>query len=272
MAALGTKASFKAGISVYENGRRAPEWNLTSDLNGQQSLGDFLVFTKVSLLEIAFEALREEQAQGFDKAPLVEVDGRSGKNELQVSPLGKIHYIARQEGSDMIDFAYTAILDKSPILTGAYASSHIVLYNFKPVAANPETLRQFLKTADFKDSDSVIILNTVPYARRLERLGITIDRQQSRKVTQKQKKNFVGPSPKINAANGVYYLTFRAVTRKFKRNIKVNFKFLPGHYFGSTVKTSGKFANQKKHKRTANSPQNYLYPCLFFTFKESGII
>ena len=83
---------FDVDVQVYENGRRAPEYSVNTDLNGEVSLADFLSFMKATLVITADVALKEEQEKGFDKDPVRIVDNVKGRPEALVSPLGKIDW------------------------------------------------------------------------------------------------------------------------------------------------------------------------------------
>lgn len=251
----------EVSISVTESGRKSPQYSLEGDLHGEFSLADLLAFTKQSLIIIADTVLREEQDIGFDKNPVVVVDGRLNKPVINVGPLGSIEFIARADMNVVLLDIYTNLLEKSPVLTGEYKSSNYVFWNGKQVATDLNSLQSWLDTSPaFDDKDLIRFVDIQPYARKLERLGVTAQRQQSRtsKSTRRGKATVV----RVKQPNGVYYLTARAIRSKYKRNSIIQFEFIPGSQLG--LKSS--FASKKgKPGRT------YLYPSILISVQESGV-
>ena len=116
--------NFAVDVTVEESGRKRPEYTLDSDLNGEISLADFLEFTKSALIVTADAVLREEQNLGFDKDPVVVVDGRQNKPVINVDPFGKIEFVSKANMDDIILDTYKGILDRSPVDTGLYKSGN----------------------------------------------------------------------------------------------------------------------------------------------------
>lgn len=226
-------------------------------------LQDLLKWTKSQLIVISDIALREEQANGFDKMPLLLVDGRRSKRIEDVSPLGQVEFIARQKMSDILLEAYTALLELSKVLTGRYKGSHYVFHNGVQVAVDLPSLTSWLQTAEFNDKDVVRIVNIQPYARRLELLGVTSVRQQSRRDDPGRRRGKRTGST-IKVPNGAYQLTYRRIRSKYKQNALIRFTFLPGSSLGLT----GSF----KSGRKGSAGRPYLYPTLVFTLQERGMV
>jgi hypothetical protein len=90
-------------ITVSERGRSKlkPEWTLESDINWKVTAQQLFGFLQDTLINTALLALEDEQRQGFDKQPVVRVDNKIGKSVFSVNPLGKIEFIARQQGRDI---------------------------------------------------------------------------------------------------------------------------------------------------------------------------
>jgi len=267
---------FGVEFSVYENGRKAPEWTIDSDLGGQQSLADFLNFTKQTLIVVADEVLAEEQAQGFDKTPVIVVDGRPGKNVFDVNPLGSIEFVSRANMSDILLATYEAILDKSPIKSGGYKSANLVTYNGTQIASDLPQLTAWLnQNQNFQNKDKIRFVNAEPYARKLERHGVTSDSARAARVLKsKQDRKLAGKSVNVLAPNGVYYLTYRAIRNKYKRNSNIAFEFIPGEQLGVT----GGIGADGTRKRTnfvakrGKPGRTYLYPSILITVAEDGIL
>jgi hypothetical protein len=108
-------------------------------------------------------------------------------------------------------------------------------------------------------------VNTQPYARRLETLGVTAQRQQARrrepKKHAKRKKDYL-----LKIPNGAYQLTYRAIKAKYKSNLPITFSFLPGNMLG----LSGEFKGHGLRKGSAG--RSYLYPVLTFRINDRGLL
>ena len=263
---------FAVEVSVVENGRRAPQYTLDTDLNGEITLASLLEFTKASLIITADTALKEEQAKGFDKNPVVVVDGRVNKPVINVNPLGKLEFVSRANINEIILQAYQGVLSRSPVDTGKYVRSHFVFFNGTQVASDLVTLNAWLKSSpNISDKDVVRIVNVQPYARRLERLGITAQRRATRQVRSRDSRGRSGEF--VAVPNGAYFLTVRSIRRKFKRNSSIQLKFLPGNTLGLTgvFKTVSSGA-RGGGRRNAARPSSYLYPTILITPTEGGFL
>ncbi len=235
-----------AQLIVTESGRRRPEYTLQSDINGEVTLKDFLEYTKQSLILIADNALTEERAKGFDKDPIVVIDGKANANPASVHPLGQIEFVSRVSMEQILLETYQGILTRSPIDTGRYVNSHYVFLNGTQVATSYETLRTWIRSnPEFQEKDLIRFVNIQPYARKLERHGITsstaVVRSRSVKKTDKR-----SGQTKVLALqpNGAYFLTTRSIRSKYKRNSVIKFSFISGASLG----ISGSFKNSRGGK------------------------
>lgn len=255
---------FAVDLSVTESGRRRPEYTLETDLNGEVSLADLLEFTKSSLIITADTVLREEQGKGFDKDPVVVVDGRTGKSPATVNPLGQIEFVSKVNVTDMLLETYEGILGRSPVLTGRYKSSHYVFLNGKQVATDLQSLKSWIATNPvFKETDLIRFVNIQPYGRKLERLGVTAQRQQARTSRTKDKRS--GQiRERLRQPNGTYFLTARAIRLKYKRNSSIRFGFISGGLLG----LAGTFKHGRPGKNSAG--RAYLYPTITVYVTEEG--
>lgn len=263
--------NFSIDYSVYESGKRAPQYTIDSDLHGEMTLDELLRYTKSSLIVIADQVLREEQEKGFDKKPVVEVDGRKDKPVIQVSPFGKIQFTARSDIRDILVETFEGIWERSKRVTGEYISSHYCFLNGVEIARSPAQLKVwFDRGQNIGDRDFFRFVNTAPYARRLERLGVTAQRSLGRTVASKDKKK--RSTVQIAAPNGVYFLTAKAISRKYKSNSKISFGFIPGSQIGlsATFKTGGRGFG--RGGRRSKKPSTYLYPSIKILVSESGIL
>lgn len=250
-------------ISVEESGKKKPQYTLETDINGELSLLDFLEFTKSTLIITADTVLKEEQSFGFDKRPVVIVDNSAAKPVINVSPLGSIEFVARASMDQIILETYQALTDRSKVLTGRYIKSHYVFLNGTQVANDLQSLQAWIKSGPaFNDNDLIRFVNIQPYARKLERLGVTAQRSQQRSIPSRNKhKKAMGVH--IRVPNGVYFLTTRSIRAKYKRNSVIKFAFISGQHLGIT----GSF----KASRNGKPGRSYLYPSITISVKESGI-
>lgn len=233
--------------------------------DSQIELKDLLEWTKTQLIVIADSVLSEEQKKGFDKEPILLVDGRANKPVLSVSPLGQIEFISRQSFDDILMDTYNSLLKRSPVLTGRYKSSHYVFWNGNQVANDLVSLDSWLKSGPvLKEKDTIRIVNIQPYGRRLELLGVTSQRtQMKREDAGRRNKRKTGTTVKV--PNGTYQLTARAIRAKYKQNLNIRFTFLPGTSLG----LKGAFKAGRKGRNSAGRP--YLYPTIVFTISTRGL-
>lgn len=255
---------FNVNITVTQNGKRAPQYDLVGgrDLDGKLSLQELFDYTKQVLIVTADTVLKDEQSRGFDKTPVVAVDGIVGKPVFDVNPIGKIEITSRADMGDIVLETYLGILDRSPVLTGQFKSSNFVFLNGEQVATDLESLQAWIaKDPVFKESDLVRFVNIQPYARKLERLGVTGQRQQSRTIKSSSKRRAAGGG-RVLAPNGSYFLTARSIRTKYKRNSTIRFEFISGTQLG----IKGNFS-----PRRGKPGRAYLYPSILISVKESGI-
>lgn len=257
--------TFSVNLSVVERGRRRPEYTLKSDLAGEITLQDLLEWTKDALIVTADAVLRDEQKKGFDTEPVMLIDGKRGRDPRTVSPLGQIEFIARQQFGDILVEAYQGLLDRSKVLKGDYKKSHYVFFNGIQVASDIVSLQSWLSSSvEFKNGDTIRIVNIQPYARRLELLGVTAQRSR-KKLEEKGRRQKVKTGIFFKIPNGAYQLTTRSIKAKYKQNAIIKFAFLPGTSMG----LAGTFKGGRSGKNSAGRP--YLYPTMVFTIQERGI-
>lgn len=256
-----------ATITVKDNGNKGPAWSLHSDIKGDWTLGDLLHFTKNALIHIAYDALKEEQGKGFDKNPITIVDGKFGKNVNDVNPLGKIQYVSHVGNiAEIIRYAFEAVWSRSPQgRKSEYLSSNVVVYNGRQVAKDPATLETWLKSTSIKDGDKIRIVNTAPYARKLElqgvRYGVT-----KRKFGKASKKNLQTANSKgqVKKPNGAYALSAKSIKAKYGRNAIIKFDLM----LGSSLGLNGP-GRVRKTGRDRGRP--YVYPTiLIYAVDASG--
>lgn len=257
-------------------------YNLLHDLNGEHTLEQLLQFLKASLMTISREVLIEEQAKGFDKNPLVVVDGNKNKPIDLVKPLGKIEFIdSRISSVDIILEIAKKIESTSKVVTGTYLKGNFVFFNGDLVATDVSEVKAWLDTNPKIEKGSIVrFVNVVPYARKLERTGVTAGSTNVKFVKSKDKLKRGGNY--ILASNGVYYLASRSAVKNYKHNVDIKFRY----EFGTTLgiqqydvlsprtgkKMRREFATPKGVRKTKRNSGPYLYPTIKLTFNERGTI
>jgi hypothetical protein len=263
-------------ISVTETGGSSQnKWSLDGDLNGEITLDNLLQFTKGALIQIAPVALSEEQRKGFDKKPRTMVDGKLDGNIDNVKPLGKIEYLSRVVATQAILDIYNTIIMNSKVASGRYRDSNVVKFNDELIATNLGELVRWVNThGNFTDKDTLRFINTTPYARRLEFLGVKASgpatpRTRKFEKHEKRKSKFKGSvTLYAKAPNGTYFLAFMTAKRNYKvlSDDKFKFEFLPGNMIG-VVTPNGTFKTGRKR----GIGKAYLYPTIVLRLSEKGM-
>jgi hypothetical protein len=191
---------------------------------------------KAYLIFTAQNTLAEEQKRGFEKDPVTLVDRVRGKLVKDVSYLGQIDYLAKSVFLVDILEIYDHIVARSKVVTGLYAEHNFVFYNRRVIATNMAELEKWTKSSPIvKEGDVINFVNLVPYARRLERLGVRKGTTQNRRQKySKTSRNKYGKSGRFAVPNGAYYLAYRGVRRRFKGLFNIKFDFMLGSTLGIT--------------------------------------
>jgi hypothetical protein len=172
-----------------------------------KSIGEWV---KQHTIAVAEKALVDEVGRGFDASPVVVTDGMPRRHYDQVKPFGKIEFIANTSLAEAVRWALTQLQKRSPVKTGRYASSHVVLLNGEEVKGNIwATLRRV------KPTDKVQIVNPQPYARKIERAT------SSRKTGRQARKALSS-----QARSGVYQPVLRALVSRFGKSMFFDFKYV----------------------------------------------
>jgi hypothetical protein len=217
-------------------------------------------------------AFREQAVRkyGFpEKDFLTLVDGKLGASDLTVKPLGKIEYITKIESiSEVVLGVMELIINKSPKRTGYYGSMNVLMYNGKIVASNLTGAKFFFKNRIFKDSDKFRIINLSPYARKIERLGIT----SGKRGKYRSKKNKSGT--KVRAPSGTYWQSKNEAKRKFqglKNNIKFSFIPVPASVALSANRKTFS-PNNFVFNKAREKGRPYLYPSISITINPNSFV
>ncbi len=263
---------------VFEKGKLAPKYSVKSDLDGRVSLEDFLIFAKKTLISISLNALQEEQAKGFPKNPVVVTDGKTTKNIADVSPLGKIFFVAQVTLDKVLLDTYQAIVGRQIAKdTGTYASAHFVMLNKTVIAGNLSELQKFVRSSPvLKDGDTIRFVNLTPYAGKLERDGRSGNKfatTKYRKSTDKKRRS----GEIVRRPNGAYFLASRVIGAKYKFNLPVRFEFIPGNFLDFS-RAPKRAPGQSKDFRKTFSKDNYkykgtyVYPSIRMIVRGGGLV
>ena len=265
------KANIGIEFSIKESGKRVPMYDVNSDLREDFTYQELLTYTKTALIDISANALREEQAKGFDKNPVLLVDGKANRKTSDVNPLGRIEYIARQNVKEILLAIYREILNKSPAVTGAYKESNVVTFNGVQVANDWQEFNSFLDTYQFNPKDKVRFVNTQPYARKLERLGVTAGKTTPKFRNAKPHEKKKGGTT-YRVPNGVYVLTANNVKRKYGKNTYITYELVSGDQIGlvDEPRSKGKKV-YRSYVKGATPGKPYFYPSILVYFIESGL-
>lgn len=201
-------------------------------------------------IAVAGRALREEVGRGFDREPVVVTDGIRRRDFSQVKPFGKIEFFARTEIADAVRWTLTELQKRSPVLTGRYASSHAVMINGTEVQGNVWAALRRVKAGD-----RVQIVNTQPYARKIE--GAVANKKTGRGARRASSRQ---------ARSGVYRAVVRAVVQRFGKSMFVDFKYIPLPGRGVKVwgDQGGRYRKNGTRTHVKRVQRDQVYPALQF--------
>ena len=180
-------------------------------LQGGPAIGQTIdQWIKDATIETAERVLRDEVGQGFDDRPVVITDGVTGRDYRSVKPFGGIEFAARTNMADAVLWALDELRKRSPVLTGRYVNSHVVLLNGAEIRGD---IRRALMQV--KPGDRVQVVNPQPYARKLE--GATASKRTGRSKRAASSRQ---------AKGGVYRVVQRAVLQRFGRQLFCDFAYV----------------------------------------------
>lgn len=264
-------ASSQVSLTVYEKGKRKPEYTIESNIRGELTAAELLSLIKNTIVAVAKDAKREETARGFDPRARIVVDNKFNRVEEDVKPTGKIEYIARQDLREILQFSYDKIINLTRIITrtGNYAKNNVVLYNNVEVARNPADFKKFLDfKRDFKNNDRIEFVNIAPYANKQELEGLVKGGGRTARI--KPKKGTEGPARLVRKPNGVYFLAHRSIKEKYKGNSFIKYQPILGQEIGLTSPPRG--SGVGRIRQTGKSAgRTYVYPAILILVKLDGV-
>lgn len=158
-------------------------------------------------IDVAEKTLVAEVGRGFDNQPEVITDGVLRRDFAQVKPFGKIEFVARANLLEIVQWIMAELFRRSPVKTGRYRQSHILLINGVEARGNWGVALQQAKAGD-----RIQVVNSQPYARKLE--GATANRKTGRgkrKPTSRQ------------APGGIYRPTLSALIQRWGKTILADY-------------------------------------------------
>lgn len=221
-------------------------------------------WVKQLTVETSYEELTEAvRSDNFDNRPTVVVDGKAKRPVEEVKPYGKVVFVGQSEMADVIRWALTELQKRSPVRTGRYASSHTVLVDGKEIEGDI-----WGALANIGDTSRVQIVNTQPYARKLEG-------QTANKKTGRGKRK---PSS-AQAKGGVYRPVLRALVARYSKSMFFDFKMVKIPTLG--VKVWGNQGGGRRRSKVLQAAlgnykvkrvqRDQVYPALQFYQKPSSL-
>lgn len=116
--------------------------------------------TEAATRQLLIDTAKREHAKvlGSARVPFTRtVDGQKGRREEDVKTFGVIQYNYLRL-PEVVEFAMQTLFDFSPVKEGDYRDGHTLFLNGIEVS----------NLKDWKSGDDVVILNLVPYTRKIE--------------------------------------------------------------------------------------------------------
>ena len=260
-------------ISAKEIGSKT-NWSLEADTSGIKTYERTIELVEATLISIAESVLKEEQDAGrFPKRNFVEItDGVINKpyQEVSLAKKGSIEFATPANLKDIVTFLYTKVRELSPVESGDYFNSHILIFNGKEVADNQTEAIRWASTAQIREKDTLRIMNVQPYARKLERFAVTSTNRKRRIGKASKRETKETGRLKVLKPNGVYYLAEKLVKKNFGDAIgRVKFDWVFGNAL--IAQKAGKPGKYTFLSPGRGQGRPYLYPSIFLMFNVNGI-
>ena len=195
-------------------------------------------------IAVAEQALRNAVQGGFDNEPVVITDGITRRDYYQVKPFGKIEFARRPILAECARWIMAQLIERSPVgpgRNGHYKDKHVLMINRAQVDDSA--------LDNLKPTDRVQIVNTQPYAKKLE--GGSAVRARKEKVKRSR-----GSS--AQAPGGIYQPVMRAAYARYGRTLFIDFTFVQLNLSRPRV------MRRRGHGRKLARPYavNPVYPCI----------
>lgn len=276
--------AFKVDYTIQDYSRGRSTFRMGSgpvpDKDGKVTAEALVAFIKQTLIEEAKKEIQTQVSRGFDSGYATIVDGSRSKKIEDVSPFGKIEFASRADLGVVLMKIYEGLRLRAPIDTGLYLDSNLVFQNGRYVAGNLSELQTWVNSnPTIKDSDIIRFINVMPYARKLERYGITQQKGRARARVSKDKKRRSGwmdgkGRQVVLAENGAYFLTYRSIKRLFGRNADIRFELVPGGVIPGLkqfIPATNRAGKPLRLTYAAKKGRAYLYPSIAVRLVRGGV-
>lgn len=235
------------------------------------SINEVLEDLRRELIIYADEVFEFEKKSGFTDKPRIIVDGKFNKPIEGVRPFGKIEYI--NTATDFVEeiiMAFDEIEKRSPrgvknpgdkFSQVKYRNFNYVYFNRKLVAKNRLELRRwaiFASKKGFSRGDEIAFVNLVPYARKLERLGVVRGKERNSSARKTRSKKSRYDNSKVSLPSGVYFQAQRSISRIFRKKAFVK----PVIFEPLDVQIGGMRNRFAKARTKGGVGRPYLYPMI----------
>lgn len=268
-------------IALTKNGKPMKLSQTASSEDEYKALIEYIRWVFV----VVAEEVRDEAVQSgeLQEGFITTVDGSNTRDIVAVRPFGNIHFTNPSDARDVALECYRTIVENSPVESGAYKASHVVLYDKAIVATDLPSMEKWAKEEQTDRGKQIMIINTQPYARRLERYGIT-RKTQARKaaggkgtaermlLSKDRRKRARGI--RVQAPNGVYYLAFRSISRKYGRNTAIYFRLVSGSNFMGSIgmMSERRYSPFGPNRRGSGKQSTYMYPAIIINVGQKDVI
>jgi len=174
--------------------------------NSAKDVKEMLHFAQRSLISIAIEEHDRAERDGLDKKAVIRTDNRWYKPLSQIKPFGKVEWTSRAIPTEVLKKIYINIIKHSPIDTGLYMRHNLVYVGGKLVAKTYGQLAVYLKTTEIEANKEIWFINSMPYARKLERHAKVFG-SNTADASRKRRK---GRGPGALKPNGAYAMAARS--------------------------------------------------------------
>lgn len=203
---------------------------------------------------VFYEELNHENRRGNLKEIGIIVDGKPNGRPKNVKWGGKISAIDTTiDIGEILEYAWRELHRRSPILTGNYYSSHVILLNKKQYRSiEAVSLR-------YKQGDTITLVNTAIYAAKIEGRNVFLSKGvKTRMKSDRKFRPYKGLS--AQAPNGVYGPVANELKRLFRGNFNFRFSYVPLNTGGMTT----------RFRRKGPERIDQAYPAIEITQKYHG--
>ena len=231
---------------------------------------------RIFQFRVAENFFTKARKAGSFQDPVFLVDGRANKKPDKVKFGGKIRIMERgilttgSKRAKSVEFlpgldleVLSLLIAASPVRSGQYSLSHFMYFN--GVERNPSPTGNILE----EPSDSMIFINRMPYAKRLE--GVRGFSSQQRLARATGKKGRYKASTITDASrnwmstqtpNGIYPVVAKKIARKYKGQLVVRFTYMQNPDFHGQIYSGKKSINATVYSKTRKTRMPAVFPAI----------